>query len=118
MDAAPDPLSFVLTVPAADPRGFVYRYNSVTAYTAGVVVAKATNEKMAAFARSALFTPLGITRWEWASDTAGYTKGQGNLSITARGLAAIGELVRNNGRHQGRQLVSAAWLQMGLSRSR
>ncbi|GAA0295248.1 serine hydrolase domain-containing protein [Sphingomonas oligophenolica] len=115
MDAAPDPLSFVLAVPAADPPGSVYRYNSVTAYTAGVVIAKATHQKMASFARSALFAPLGITRWQWASDSAGYTKGQGNLSITARGLAAIGELVRNDGRHHGRQLVSAAWLHRALA---
>lgn len=115
MDAAPDPLSFVLAVPAADPPGSVYRYNSVTAYAAGVVVAKATKQRMATFARSALFGPLGITKWEWASDAAGYTKGQGNLSITARGLAAIGELVRNDGRYHGRQLVSAAWLHMALA---
>ncbi len=115
MDAAPDPLSFVLAVPTADPPGSVYRYNSVTAYTAGVVVARATNQKMANFARSALFAPLGITKWEWASDAAGYTKGQGNLSITVRGLAAIGELVRNDGRYHGRQLVSAAWLHMALA---
>lgn len=115
MDAAPDPLSFVLAVPAADPPGSVYRYNSVTAYIAGVVTAKATKQTMATFARSALFAPLGITKWEWASDTAGYTKGQGNLSITARGLATIGELVRNDGRYHGRQLVSAAWLRMALA---
>lgn len=95
MDAATDPLSFALAVPAADPPGSDYRYNSVTAYAAGIVVAKATKQQMASFARSALFAPLGITKWEWTSDAGGYTKGQGNLSITARGLAAIGELVRN-----------------------
>ena len=115
MDAASDPLSFVLAVPAADPPGSVYRYNSVTAYTAGIVIAKATKQKLASFARSALFAPLGIDKWEWASDAAGYTKGQGNLSITARGLAKIGELVRNDGRYHGRQLISAAWLHTALA---
>ena len=51
----------------------------------------------------------------WASDAAGYTKGQGNLSITTRGLAMIGELVRNKGRYRGRQLISAGWLRMSLA---
>jgi CubicO group peptidase (beta-lactamase class C family) len=115
MDAAPDPLSFVLAVPAADPPGRVYRYNSLTAYAAGVVVAKATNQRMASFAQSALFAPLGVTQWEWTADAAGYTKGQGNLSITTRGLAAIGELVRNDGHHRGRQIISAAWLHTALA---
>ncbi len=115
MDAAPYPVSFVLAVPSADRPGSVYRYNSVTAYTAGVIIAKATNQRMADFARAALFAPLGITRWEWTSDAAGYTKGQGNVSITTRGLATIGELVRNDGRHHGRQIVSAAWIDAALA---
>lgn len=115
MDAAADPSSFLLAVPAADPPGSVYRYNSVTAYAAGIVLAKATKQQMASFARSALFGPLGITKWEWTSDAAGYTKGQGNLSITARGLATIGEMVRNKGRYRGRQIVSAAWLRTALA---
>lgn len=115
MDAAGDPLSFVLTVPRADPPGTRYRYNSVTAYTAGVVVAKAVGTNMAEFARTALFAPLGITKWQWATDNAGYTKGQGNLSLTTRSLATIGEMVREGGRFNGRGIISAGWLKAALT---
>ncbi|QXQ08220.1 beta-lactamase family protein [Sphingosinicellaceae bacterium] len=115
LDAAADPLAFLLAVPRADPPGSRYRYNSVTAYTAGVVVAKATGRTMADFARSSLFEPLGIDRWRWAPDRAGYTKGQGNLYLTARDLAAIGELVRGDGLYRGRRVVSAAWLRDALA---
>jgi CubicO group peptidase (beta-lactamase class C family) len=115
MDEAADPLAFVLSVPRADPPGLHYRYNSVTAYTAGVVVAKATGGTLEDFARTALFGPLGITRWQWASDASGYTKGQGNLSLTTRGLAAIGEMVREEGTYNGRRIVSAAWLREALT---
>jgi CubicO group peptidase (beta-lactamase class C family) len=115
LDAAPDPLAFVLSLPRADPPGSIYRYNSVTAYTAGVVVAKATGRVMADFARSSLFDPLGVKQWRWASDIAGYTKGQGNLSITARGFATIGEMVRNGGVYRGKRIVSAAWLREALT---
>lgn len=110
MDASGNPMAFVRQVPSADAPGTRYRYNSATAYTAGVVVAKATGEKMSSFARARLFRPLGITRWEWQSDASGMTKGQGNLSLTTRELASIGEMVRNNGRVQGRQIVSANWI--------
>jgi CubicO group peptidase (beta-lactamase class C family) len=115
MDEAADPLAFVLSVPRAEPSGKDYRYNSVTAYTAGVVVAKATDKKLEDFAHTELFEPLGITRWQWASDAAGYTKGQGNLSLTAREFAAIGEMVREDGVHNGRRIVSAAWLREALT---
>lgn len=114
MDEAADPLAFVLAVPRADPPGTRYRYNSTTAYIAGVVVAKATGGTMAEFARTALFEPLGIKQWQWASDAAGYTKGQGNLSLTTRGLATIGEMVREGGRHRGHRIVSTAWLRDSL----
>jgi CubicO group peptidase (beta-lactamase class C family) len=115
MDEAADPLSFVLAVPRADPPGTRYRYNSVTAYVAGVVVAKATGGTLAAFADAYLFAPLGTTRWQWSADRAGYTKGQGNLMLTTRSLAAIGEMVREGGRYHGRRIVSAAWLRDALA---
>ncbi|WP_298689261.1 serine hydrolase domain-containing protein [uncultured Sphingomonas sp.] len=115
LDAAPDPLAFLLAVPRADPPGTRYRYNSATAYTAGIVVAKATAEQMADFARVSLFAPLGIRNWRWASDAAGITKGQGNLSLTAREFARIGEMVRGGGKYHGRRIVSAAWIHDALT---
>ena len=115
MDEAADPLAFVLSVPRADPPGTRYRYNSVTAYAAGLVVAKATGVKLADFAQAALFAPLGITRWQWAQDLSGHTKGQGNLSLTTRELATLGEMVRNGGSHQGSRIVSGTWLREALT---
>jgi CubicO group peptidase (beta-lactamase class C family) len=115
LDEAPDPLAFALGVPRADPPGSVYRYNSLTAYIAGIVVAKASGRSLVDFGDDHLFRPLGITRWRWASDVAGHTKGQGNLWLTARGFAAIGEMVRGEGVYRGRRIVSAAWLREALS---
>lgn len=115
LDAAADPLAFLLTVPRADPPGSRYRYNSATAYTAGILIAKATGQRMADFARKSLFTPLGIRDWNWASDAAGYTKGQGNLSLTTRAFATIGEMVRGAGQYRGRRIVSARWIHEALT---
>jgi len=110
LDAAPEPLAFLRSVPRADPPGTRYRYNSLTAWTAGMVVARATGRRMADFAQANLFRPLGIDRWTWASDIAGNTKGQGNLSLTLREFASIGEMVRKGGIYHGRRVVSAAWI--------
>jgi CubicO group peptidase (beta-lactamase class C family) len=110
MDASPDPLAFARAVPRADPAGSRYVYNSVTAYAAGVVVAEATKGKMSDFAARHLFKPLGITRWRWDADAAGVTKGQGNLWLATRDIAAIGEMVRTGGYAQGHRIVSARWI--------
>lgn len=110
LDLAPDPVAFLRTVPRADPPGTRYRYNSLTAWVAGAVVARATGGTMADFAGANLFRPLGILRWSWAPDVAGYTKGQGNLSLRLRDFAAIGEMVRNEGLYHGRRVISAGWI--------
>ncbi|UAJ09913.1 serine hydrolase domain-containing protein [Glacieibacterium megasporae] len=115
LDAASDPLLFLRSVPRAEPPGTQYHYNSLTAYTAGVIVAKATGRSMAEFARTSLFDPLGIHRWQWASDAAGYTKGQGNLSLTLRDFAAIGEMVRGEGRYRGHRIISAGRIRDALA---
>ena len=49
------------------------------------------------------------------SGSAGYTKGQGNLALTARSLASIGEMVREDGEYRGRRIVSATWLHEALT---
>jgi len=114
LDEANDPLAFVLAVPRLTTPGTVYQYNSLTAYVAGLVVEKATGQSLQDFAGKVLFTPLGITRFTWARDVAGHTKGQGNLSITARDMASIGQLVLDGGRRDGRQVISANWIRDSL----
>jgi CubicO group peptidase (beta-lactamase class C family) len=79
LDAAPDPVTFALAVPANARPGERYLYNSLTAYLTGLVVAHAAGQPLDELARDALFGPLGITTWRWQRDAAGRTKGQGNL---------------------------------------
>jgi CubicO group peptidase (beta-lactamase class C family) len=109
LDLAPDPEAFLLRVPRATSAGTTYVYNSLTAYTAGLVVEKATGEKEVQFAREVLFRPLGIERFTWASDSLGHTKGQGNLAITTRDLAVIGQMVLDGGTFAGSRVISESW---------
>ena len=115
MDEAADPAAFALAVPRQTTPGTKYRYNSVTAYIAGVTVEHATGMTMENFARGALFAPLGITRWQWERDAAGHTKGQGNLSLRTRDVARIGQMVLGKGVHQGRRIIGAGWIDAMLA---
>ena len=114
LDASDDPLSFPMSVPAAEEPGTRYRYNSLAAYVAGVVIGRASGSDLGDFARDNLFEPLGIERWDWQKDRSGQTKGQGNLFLTAPGFARIGEVVLNGGVYDGRQVVSNDWIRESL----
>lgn len=115
LDEAPDPLAFTLAVPRQQAPGQAYVYNSLTAYIAGIMVEQATGTDLEDFARKALFAPLGITRWQWGRDLGGHPKGQGNLSLRARDLATIGKMVLDMGVHDGKRVISAAWIEASLA---
>ena len=114
LDAAPDPIAFLCGVPRASPPGSHYAYDSLAAYTVGLVIEAAVREREADFERCTLFDPLGITKFTWASDKFGHTKGQGNLSVTTRDLATIGQMVLDQGRNGNRQVIGAAWIEESL----
>jgi CubicO group peptidase (beta-lactamase class C family) len=115
LDAAPDPVAFALAVPAHTRPGERYLYNSLTAYLTGLIVAHAAGQELDELARDALFGPLRITAWRWQRDAAGHTKGQGNLWLTARDFAVLGELVRQGGAYEGRRVVSERWIRAALA---
>jgi CubicO group peptidase (beta-lactamase class C family) len=66
------------------------------------------------FARDVLFQPLGITEWHWLRDVSGHTKGQGNLVLTARDFAKIGQMVLDCGVYDGRRVLSEQWISESL----
>lgn len=111
---ATDPLQFLLQKPRKTPPGTAYVYNSLTAYTAGLLVEKVSGQKEQDFARNVLFYPLGITNFNWQTDVAGHTKGQGNLSITTRDLANIGQVVLDEGRFRDKTIVTERWIKSML----
>ncbi|WP_202423756.1 serine hydrolase domain-containing protein [Duganella margarita] len=115
MDDAADPVAFTLATPAETTPGARYRYNSMTAYIAGITVEQATGADLETFARSTLFEPLGIQHWQWLRDTANHPKGQGNLLLRTRDLAKIGQMVLDNGMYQGHRVLSAEWIQAALA---
>lgn len=59
---------------------------------------------------TALFEPLGIDKAVWERDAAGTFVGSSYLYMTARELARIGQLMLDEGRWQGRQLLPVDWV--------
>ena len=75
------------------------------------ILQEATGMTALDFARQNLFEPLGIHEVIWEADPQGYTHGWGDLHLKPRDAAKIGYLWLNNGVWEGKQIVSAAWVE-------
>ena len=110
---ADDWVKFFLDLPVAAERGTVARYCSAGVVTAGRMVELATGEPLPAYAQRVLFGPLGIraedVRWDFTlSDENAESFAQ--LHLRPRDMLKLGILFRQEGRWEGRQVVSAGWV--------
>jgi CubicO group peptidase (beta-lactamase class C family) len=106
-----DPMRYVLAKPIAAPPDAVWVYNGGGTDLLGNILERVSGKPLDAFAREALFQPLGITDWEWKV----YPKNNkiasaGGLRLRPRDAAKIGLLVLRRGAWDGRQIVPADWL--------
>lgn len=115
MDKAPDWVDFAMDLPMKTTPGQSYSYAGVNAFLAGAIVETASRQSLDAFADQYLFRPIGITRFSWHHGAKGRVSGQGNLNITLRDMARIGELFLHHGMANGKQVVSRQWVQDALS---
>ena len=109
MQRASDPYRFVLTQPLAATPGTVWNYNSGGVELLGDILAKVSHQKLEAFARQALFDPLGIKHFAWLPSN-GKPAASWGLWLRPRDLAKIGQLLLNHGNWNGQQIVSTQWI--------
>jgi CubicO group peptidase (beta-lactamase class C family) len=115
LDKSLDWVHTIYAVPMKDPPGTKYNYCSINAFLTGAIVENVSHLSLDQFAKVNLFEPLRIKDYQWRRVPINRITGQGNLSITTRDLAAIGELVLNDGIVDGRRLVSRDWVSRSLA---
>lgn len=98
-DPAPDLKSFLCTLPkAAHAHGTRHAYRSPNADMAAIVLENAAGERFGDLVSRLLWQPMGAySDAEITVDRAGNPRASGGISMTARDLARVGELVRNGG---------------------
>jgi CubicO group peptidase (beta-lactamase class C family) len=74
-----------------------------------------TGQSLEAFAREALFAPLGISDWEWMKYRNEHVASAVGLRLRPRDAAKIGQLVLNRGEWAGKQIVSAKWIEQSVT---
>ncbi len=110
MELAKDRLRYVLDRPIVSEPGKRWVYSGGTSALIGALIAQGTGQKLDAFAKQALFDPLGIERFEWAAGSDAVLSAASGLRLTARDLARMGQLVLDKGMFDGKRIVPADWI--------
>lgn len=111
--AANAPRGVFEALPALKARSFEpggpFIYRSAATDALGWAVVRAANQSLASLVSERIWKPLGVEHdGTWALDLAGQEIAAAGLNMTARDLARFGEMLRNDGRWNGRQIVPAA----------
>ncbi|MFN3428871.1 MAG: serine hydrolase domain-containing protein [Candidatus Sericytochromatia bacterium] len=107
----PDWVAFARALPAEHEPGRQIAYNNAVTQLLTEVVRQAAGMPVDRYLDERLFKPLGIHTWRWNRDRAGNPEGFAGLTLLPRDLARIGAMLADGGRWQGRQIVSAAYLE-------
>ncbi len=101
---------YALNQPMTAAPGEDMDYSTGNTHLLSAILTKATGMSTWRFANETLARPLGFTLAQWPRDPQGIYFGGNEMLMTPRQLLAIGELYRNRGRANGRQIVPEAWV--------
>ena len=107
-----DPIKFVLEKSVVAPPGTQFIYNSGTTNLLGDVVRRSTGLTLAEFAEQYLFTPLGITSFNWIGfpNAPHIAVASSTLYLRPRDMTKIGQLYLQKGVWNGNRIVSENWV--------
>ena len=117
MDDSKDWVKYTFDLPMLDTPGTRGRYNSGNAITLGRLVEKASGQPLAEFADENLFSPLGITHFQWnfkpdPSNAENFCQ----LYLTPREMAKFGLLFLQDGSWKGRLVIPSEWVKESTSK--
>ncbi len=104
--------SFLTKIPRLPgPHGETFRYRSPNSDLLGIVLERASGERFTDLMREKLWRPLGAHGEAAITvDMVGQARTAGGISVTARDLARVGEMIRQGGIAEGRRVVPQAWV--------
>jgi CubicO group peptidase (beta-lactamase class C family) len=112
-----DYLPLIAGFPLTSDPGTEFNYSGLTSHWLGVIVARACDTDLKSYAQEFLFSPIDAEVGDdWIQDRNGYYIGLAGIHSTARDMAKFGQLYLNNGEYEGKQVVSADWVEQSLQR--
>jgi len=96
--------------------GEKYEYQSVSAQLLGLALIKVTGKDLATYLSEKIWKPLGMEfPAKWSTDEKGIEKAFCCIHANPRDFAKIGQLIMQNGKWNGKQIVSKEYCEKLLS---
>ncbi|WP_171170907.1 serine hydrolase [Ruegeria sp. HKCCA0370] len=93
------------------PPGETWQYVSIDTHVLGMVIRGATGRSVADLLTEKILQPLGLERdGYYVTDGAGVAFVLGGLNFTTRDFARFGQMILQDGKLSGRQVVPADWI--------
>ena len=119
MSYVEDPIELVLSRPLREKPGSTWYYNGGLTQVLAGVVKQVAGKPFDAFAKEALFAPLGITQYEWLGPPrwdSHMPSAASGLRLRARDLARFGSVYLHRGAWDGQQIVPETWVDRSAQR--
>ena len=97
------------------PFGRDFSYCTAGIFTVGAAIERKTKTSLADYTKTALFEPIGIQESQWQSNALGQTQGGGGVRIKPTDLIKVGQLMLNQGKWQGKQLLPKEWIKKSFT---
>jgi CubicO group peptidase (beta-lactamase class C family) len=111
-------VKFALDLPMDDKTavGEKWRYFTAGVIVLGDILDKSVPGGLERYADQKLFQPLGINRYEWEHTPQRVANTAGGLQMSALDYAKYGQLYKNGGRWNGKQIIPQVWVNKTFSK--
>lgn len=109
--ASRDWVRHALSRPFDDAPGGQMLYSTGNTHLLSAILTRASGRSTHKLAEDWLGKPLGIAIPTWQRDPQGIYFGGNNMLLSPRALLKFGELYRNGGKHDGKQVLPAGWVE-------
>jgi CubicO group peptidase (beta-lactamase class C family) len=113
-----DWVKFALDLPTDEKKeiGKQWSYFTAGVVVLGDIINKSVPEGLEKYAARKLFKPLGITKYKWQYTPQRVANTAGGLRMNALDFAKFGQLYKDGGRWNGKQIVPLNWVNQSFSK--
>ncbi|AXT20777.1 class C beta-lactamase-related serine hydrolase [Flavobacteriaceae bacterium AU392] len=118
MQSSDNWVKFTLDLPMHKDKIIGKDYNYFTAGTnlLGDIIHKSVPNGLASYADKKLFAPLGIANYKWFYTPQNIVYTGGGIRLRAIDFAKYGQLYKNKGLWNGKQILTKAWVEKSLAK--
>lgn len=118
MQSSDDWVKFTLDLPMHKDKiiGKDYNYFTAGSNLLGDIIHKSVPDGLASYADKKLFAPLGITNYKWFYTPQNIAYTGGGIQLRAIDFAKYGQLYKNKGLWNGKQILTKAWVEKSLAK--